>query len=627
MPSRRPLAVTVLAGLWLTLGGCSASESPVQGCDNGKLSLDRDLPAEGVYWDCAVSTWPESTQRLPSIDTAYDPEPARQICMDKPISYNHTIPNSGAYRPVRAESGEYLYCPPQRWLNNLHHGATVVLYHPCTPLHQHRLLSDLARSCLTDYIVTPHPQLSEHMPIALVSWGRTLELSTVATEDICDWLETTQATRTTFDGVTQTRKYNLLLTKSARLHQQEPSTKIKESVRQCCEQTVSSLLSGATEAESSMKKEGLKQTTGGSKRRQMRAAIREKQEKNNNKRHNTTTNVSNVLTKHPNTTSTHGPPLLAQRTHLDLSVPRKTPQTQMHNQDQGLIPRPTTPLGSKVSETTLRTASLGLGRLTLQTAALQPSPTDTDLRKLDPSAGTDVLAEAVNSEQNHTVRPEALTLSSNDEGTDSIKQRDKDSDQHSMKVDDDAEEKIFVKDQSADKGKMKDNDLVDVKEREVERKQIHGSAHSRHKSENTGFEYVSKSQSDSQQNPQPTGHSQDCDGCRAGEHCDCAEASGAEARAAVNQGLPRTPRTDEAVWAAAALGFLLVLLTLSVLHTRLYRYWRTTPSLYWHDPRQDYDSVADVIRRRLQIAKRRRKRGRRQECVLLPSSSSSDEHP
>lgn len=27
---------------------------------------------------------------------------------------------SGAYRPVMAESGEYVYCPPQRWLNNLH---------------------------------------------------------------------------------------------------------------------------------------------------------------------------------------------------------------------------------------------------------------------------------------------------------------------------------------------------------------------------------------------------------------------------------------------------------------------------------------------------------------------------
>lgn len=58
------------------------------------------------------------------------------------------------------------------------------------------------------------------------------------------------------------------------------------------------------------------------------------------------------------------------------------------------------------------------------------------------------------------------------------------------------------------------------------------------------------------------------------------------------EGFPRSPRTDEAAWAAAALGSLLVLLALAVLHTRLYRHWRTTPSLYWYDPQRDYESVA-----------------------------------
>lgn len=51
------------------------------------------------------------------------------------------------------------------------------------------------------------------------------------------------------------------------------------------------------------------------------------------------------------------------------------------------------------------------------------------------------------------------------------------------------------------------------------------------------------------------------------------------------------PRTDEAVWAAGALGFLLVILTLSVLHTRLYRHCRSSTSLYWHDNQQDYEKV------------------------------------
>lgn len=51
---------------------------------------------------------------------------------------------------------------------------------------------------------------------------------------------------------------------------------------------------------------------------------------------------------------------------------------------------------------------------------------------------------------------------------------------------------------------------------------------------------------------------------------------------------------DEAVWAAAALGFLLVLLTLSVLHTRLYRNCRAPSSLYWRESQQDYESVAGM---------------------------------
>ncbi|XP_023263908.1 tumor protein p53-inducible protein 13 [Seriola lalandi dorsalis] len=634
MPSQTtspPLTVTVVAALWVSLGRCGVSEW----CDNGKLSLDRDLPVDAVYWDCSVSTWPESTKRHPSIDTVYDAEPARQICMDKSISYNHTIPNSGVYRPIRAESGEYLYCPPQRWLNNLHHGATVFLYHPCAPLHERLLLSILARSCLSEYIITPHPQLNENMPIAVVSWGHTLELSTVASSDICDGLETTTTTRNKFSGVNHIRKYNLLLTWPAEQHRQQhthpeerSSTNMKESLRQCCERTIFSLLNEAMEAdlESSMKKESLKKMDKEGKSRQIRAVIRQKQEnvKNESKR-DSTTHTSTFLTDQTNRTtlrrtggvqnnsnslgpSVDSPP--GNRTLSDPPGPREAPsQSKIQNLNQSLSTKPT--------------ASLGYRQTVIQTATLQLSPKYTDHKNTNPSAGMDVLADDVNSKHNHTTTPEALALSSKDEGADSPK--------HSMK-ENESKEKNYDKAITAD-GKMKDNQVVDVKEREVEHKQTHSATHSHHKSENNGFDSVFKSQSKSlpqpQQHPQPAVYlpnSHDCDSCKAGEHCDCTKASGAEAQAAVlNKGLPRTPRTDEAVWAAAALGFLLVLLTLSVLHTRLYRHWRTTPSLYWHDPRRDYDSVADVIHRRLRIAKRRRKRGRRQECVLLPSSSSSDE--
>nr|XP_020441687.1 tumor protein p53-inducible protein 13 [Monopterus albus] len=630
MPSQTtspPLTVTVLA-LGVFLGRCAVSESPEPGCDSGKLSLDRDLPADAIYWNCPVSAWPEPTQRLPSIDTVYDPAPARQICMDKPISYNHTIPNSGAYRPVMAESGEYLFCPPQRWLNNLHHGVPVLLYHPCAPLQEHLSLSVLARSCLPDYIITSHPQLSKHMPIAAVSWGHTLELATVASLDICGWLETKTTTRKEPGGVSQSRKYNLLLTWPAEQHrQQHPekhSTKIKESLRRCCEETISSLLNGAMEAElsSSMKKESLKNTKGKGTNRQIRAAIRETQEnvKYENKIANTT-HASGFLSNNTNTglvqnLSTLGPS--ADLPPGNRALSDSPSQSKVHSLNQALTPRTTTlpALGSGASETQK-------GRLMLQKAAEQPSPKHTNPRNPNPSAGVYALAAAVDIEHNGTSRPRALALSSRDEG--SAKQKEKDSSKHNLK-ENDSQERNLDKDITPDGG-MRSNAVIEVKQREVEQKQTH--------SNNTGFDSVSKSQSESP--PQSQHHSNsklvhylpnthDCDGCKAGEHCECSKDTGAETRAAaVKNGLPRTPRSDEAVWAAAALGFLLVLLTLSVLHTRLYRHWRTTPSFYWHDPRQDYDSVADVIRRRLRIAKKRRKRGRRQECVLLPSSSSSDE--
>lgn len=54
------------------------------------------------------------------------------------------------------------------------HAATVFLHHPCAPLHERMLLSILARSCLTHYILTSHPQLKQHtvrqtLPLLLTS--------------------------------------------------------------------------------------------------------------------------------------------------------------------------------------------------------------------------------------------------------------------------------------------------------------------------------------------------------------------------------------------------------------------------------------------------------------------------
>ncbi|CAI5794681.1 Hypothetical predicted protein [Podarcis lilfordi] len=90
-----------------------------------------------------------------------------------------------------------------------------------------------------------------------------------------------------------------------------------------------------------------------------------------------------------------------------------------------------------------------------------------------------------------------------------------------------------------------------------------------------------------------------------------------------------TPRTEEAAWAASALTFLLVVLTLAILYTRLHRKCRRGRSLYWTTSTEEgSDTVAAVIKRRLLSAQtRRKKRGRQQQQLppkapLLPTSTS-----
>lgn len=126
-----------------------------------------------------------------------------------------------------------------------------------------------------------------------------------------------------------------------------------------------------------------------------------------------------------------------------------------------------------------------------------------------------------------------------------------------------------------------------------EHEQTHGEGDARRRGEGMGSEPVDPSESDLAFHPGFHHRSPACDGCRTGEHCECSRSPVAGAAPPqVKKGFPKSPRTDEAVWAAAALGSLLVLLALAVLQTRLYRHWRTTPSLYWYDPQQDYESVA-----------------------------------
>ncbi|KAL0972745.1 hypothetical protein UPYG_G00194210 [Umbra pygmaea] len=486
-----PSVAPLLAGLGLCLG---LSVSTWTVCDNGKMLLERDLPSS-VVWSCpGIGRSEFIIKMLPSVDTKYSTEPTTHICMDTPITYNQTIPNSGASRLVTAESGEYLYCPPQRWINNLQHGATVLLYHPCTDIRQHQRLSALAHFCLSDYILTPHSNLSTARPLALVSWGRTLELSQVTMPEVCDWLQSTVAWSN--HGIpSQSRKYSLLLTRPA--EHKHTYAKQQVSLKECCEKTLSVLL-GREEEETS-----------------------------------------------------RGP----------LRLRRRRAVLQEHSTDEAVG-------GAAVGGAAVGGAAVGGAAA----GGTQGKP--------------DIVVPPLLGENDANEKQ----LRGKTGPTDSLKRN-----------------------QVGDR--MQPGAAGDAPEMEESSRKARGQKQRRKTPTQTQVRPLASIQTNSRA---------DC----GSERCNDTVAELGGAVAGHQNRMTPTPRTDEAVWAAAALGFLLVLLVLSVLHTRLYRHWHTMPSMYWHDPTQDYDLVADVIQRRLKMQGRRKRRlsqSRRHEYVLLPPSSSTEE--
>ncbi|KAI4878560.1 hypothetical protein NFI96_016745 [Prochilodus magdalenae] len=474
----------MLFGLtWLCLITCCRSR-PSQDCDSGQAKLEKDLPRSDEF--LCPELWPHSTLRLADISTNHPLQPAEHICMNMSIKYNHSIPSSGAHRPIGAMSGEYLYCPPQRWLNNLKDGAAVLLYHPCASEDARRGLAVMAHSCLPHYILSAHPQLSQHRtvyllcliifrkPFALVSWGHTLEMSHVTSSGVCEWL------LTAFSNCNQTKesqrpKYSLYLTKAAPVDRVLSAT--VKSLRACCMEALSAYERTAARARNS------------------REALQTQKD----------------------------PAKLPENSTLNISVSEKVNSLNVTEDNETADSN-----GGHVT-TVLHTAKEIDERMTVMERKITEGPKEGDTGQ-EKVVGT-------------TPKKTELEVQKHSVKTDTEKQGAK-TDTVAPKVG----------------GPLQGHRML-------------------------------------------------------------------------------TQHTDEAVWAAAALGFLFVLLTLSVLHTRLYRNWRTPPSLYWHETRQDYESVADscnmdgvcvadIIRRRLRMVGRRKRRAsqsRRQECPLLPESSTDNE--
>ncbi|XP_077064480.1 tumor protein p53-inducible protein 13 isoform X1 [Siphateles boraxobius] len=480
--SRRVILLSGLICLCVT----HCCPSSLTHCDNGKTNLVTDLP--GPEELVCQELWPQSQTIIPDIDTKHIIKAADSICMDTPITYNDRIPTHGPYRPVEAGSGEYLYCPPQRWLNNLNNGALVFLYHPCVSAEAHRSLAVLAHSCLPHYILTPHLWLSQHRPLAVVSWGRSLEMSRI-TIGVCDWLLSISS-NISQASTSQRAKYNLYLTKPAPVHNPVNTSKAMskverlKSLKHCCMEALS-----LTEVQRTRRK---------------------------------TRKIRNVLKQSP------------EKVELKYDVkPDKLNCTESAK---------------------------------LNCTDTLPQHYTKEMASFSMLTVTQSLSLAKDSEKPKKIDAEKQIL------------QNKVTERHKYQID-----------------------------RKTHKKTIAEGKRHRIKTDTK----AQRSRS----------------GCGELGQCGVPDSVSPHIEGPLRGEKIPIPRTDEAVWAAGALGFLLVLLTLSVLHTRLYRHCRSSTSLYWHDKQQDYENVGDIIRRRLRMVGRRKRRSslsRKQECALLHSSNEEN---
>ncbi|XP_041920661.1 tumor protein p53-inducible protein 13 [Alosa sapidissima] len=541
-----PQVIILLTGLCWT---CCQSALAWQLCDNGKFQLERDLPRSLLY--CSEPYFEDSNQKQHVVQKSPPPlQPAKHVCMDTAIIYNATIPNRGDHRPVGAQPGVYLYCPPQRWLNNLQHGSIVALHHPCAPERQRARVTALVQSCLPGYIVTTHPWLSTHRPVALVSWGRTLEMSHVTAPEVCDWLVSVSSNRPQQHSDPERSRrvrYSLLLTHAAPLHREkdtaqdthETTSQIDwlKNLKSCCEQTLSHHKDGVIRRED---KDGRIQ------KRERRAALPAREE------------------YHP------------EESHAQLNN-----ETDLH----GTLP---SKLNDTFTHATVETKRTAAAAVPVQSTA-RPR---TAAANVSPPAETKVGAgEPKKAEAPGTQEQEGHSQTGGEGGGGGWEQ-----------------------------GK--------VTSAENTRSRTHYSHTLSHGQTHRKAGAGRGSSGDSSPRQRVREDTEEQQRLKERETEAPAVGVGVAGRGSVAGDRRPMARTDDAVWAAAALGFLLVLLTLSVLHTRLYRHWRTMPSLYWHDRTQDYDSVADVVRRRLKLAGRRKRRvgaGRRQEAPLITISSTEED--
>ena len=178
-----------------------------------------DFIADPRIWGCpqSLSLMGNHSHRMQTRSHAPH-APQYHVHFEYPIWYDSfdtvdtvTPPSTGRHRESWPEWGEYLYCPPQRWLHSAEHGGIVVLYNPCldkegmTKLRF--LLSDVNNSYERfRYILTPFHKLRTR--IALVSWGVAMLTDTLNQVDIQNFVR--ENYRNAWEDKEENGNYNYL---------------------------------------------------------------------------------------------------------------------------------------------------------------------------------------------------------------------------------------------------------------------------------------------------------------------------------------------------------------------------------------------------------------------------------
>lgn len=203
--------------------GLNVPVQPFTNCDDDEGSIESDFNFNEIELDSYKFLCLENQSRYdPStninpIQKEHIIPPAFQasvVCTNEVINYpDHKLPTYGSFRPYPPLYGDYKFLPIQRWMHTLKLGGVVGLYHPCANKMEINKLKSSIQSCLYSHVITPSTLLSPERPLAVLTYGRSLEMSVLEPRFIRDFIRTKNKSV----EIVQGQRYNKGLIQEARL--------------------------------------------------------------------------------------------------------------------------------------------------------------------------------------------------------------------------------------------------------------------------------------------------------------------------------------------------------------------------------------------------------------------------